>query len=131
MDSTGTSTRISNARPDGLSRDVLATMRGRLAMVHARLGTRGLILVAALAVAAIGYSSWGWLVAIGLAPIILGVLPCAGMCAMGLCMMPKRSAPAATSAPTDDQPATAANTLDAAEATPGTLTTGKENKSCC
>ena len=93
MDSTGTSTRISNARPDGLSRDVLATMRGRLAMVHARLGTRGLILVAALAVAAIGYSSWGWLVAIGLAPIILGVLPCAGMCAMGLCMMPKRSAP--------------------------------------
>src|SRR5436190_16902741 len=79
MDSTDTSARISNATPGGLSRDVLATMRGRLAMVHARLGTRGLILLAALAVAAIGYSSWGWLVAIGLAPIILGVLPCAAM----------------------------------------------------
>src|SRR6266404_6185775 len=96
MESTGTSTRISKAAPEALGRDFLST-------VHDRLGTRGLILVAVLAVAAAGYSNWGWLVAIGLAPIILGVLPCAAMCAMGLCMMPKRNAPAATPAPINEQ----------------------------
>jgi len=128
MESTGTSTRLSNAAP---GRDFLSTVRDRLAMVHARLGTRGLILVAILAVAAAGYSNWGWLVAIGLAPIILGVLPCAAMCAMGLCMMPKRNAPAATSAPTNDQPAADANSFVTAEAAPSALTTGKEKKSCC
>lgn len=31
---------------------------------------------------------WDWLVAAGLAPLVLGVLPCAAMCALGLCMRP-------------------------------------------
>jgi hypothetical protein len=31
--------------------------------------------------------NWSWLVAIGLAPIILGVLPCVAMCALGMCVM--------------------------------------------
>jgi len=100
-------------------------------MVRARLGARGLILLAVLAVAAIGYSNWGWLVAIGVAPIILAMLPCAAMCAMGMCMMPKRNTPTATSAPANDQAAADANSLVAAEAAPSTLTTGKEKKSCC
>ena len=30
--------------------------------------------------------NWGWLVAAGLAPILLSLLPCAAMCALGLCM---------------------------------------------
>ena len=30
---------------------------------------------------------WDWLVAAGLAPLILSVLPCAAMCALGLCAM--------------------------------------------
>ena len=30
---------------------------------------------------------WDWLTAIGLAPLILSVAPCAIMCALGLCMM--------------------------------------------
>lgn len=30
--------------------------------------------------------NWGWLVAAGLAPIIIALLPCAVMCALGLCM---------------------------------------------
>ena len=49
-------------------------------------GRRGLILgVVALAAggAALG---WPWLVALGLAPILLSILPCAAMCALGLCM---------------------------------------------
>jgi hypothetical protein len=30
--------------------------------------------------------NWSWLVAAGLAPIILALAPCAAMCALGLCM---------------------------------------------
>lgn len=30
--------------------------------------------------------SWGWLVALGVAPFLLAVLPCAAMCALGMCM---------------------------------------------
>ena len=30
--------------------------------------------------------NWGWVVAVGAAPLILAVAPCAGMCALGLCM---------------------------------------------
>lgn len=33
------------------------------------------------------FLGWDWLVAAGLAPIVLGLLPCAAMCAFGLCMM--------------------------------------------
>lgn len=50
-------------------------------------GRWGVILGAsALAIggAALG---WPWLVAIGIAPILLSILPCAVMCALGLCMM--------------------------------------------
>lgn len=31
--------------------------------------------------------NWGWLVAIGLAPILIALAPCAIMCAVGLCAM--------------------------------------------
>jgi hypothetical protein len=54
-----------------------------------RLGTRGLILLAIVVIAAGLALNWSWLVAIGLAPLIFGVLPCAAMCALGLCMMSK------------------------------------------
>jgi hypothetical protein len=30
--------------------------------------------------------NWGWLVAIGIAPLLIAVLPCVAMCALGLCM---------------------------------------------
>jgi hypothetical protein len=49
-------------------------------------GRRGLIV---LAVAAVGiglYFSWGWLAAVGAAPLLLALAPCAAMCALGLCM---------------------------------------------
>lgn len=49
-------------------------------------GRKGLIL---LTVAAMGTGmllNWGWLVAAGIAPILLTVAPCAVMCALGLCM---------------------------------------------
>ena len=49
-------------------------------------GKRGLI-VMAIGIAAGGMAmNWGWLVAVGVAPILLAVLPCAAMCGLGLCM---------------------------------------------
>lgn len=45
--------------------------------------------LAALAVAVIGAGlalNWSWLVAAGIAPILLALAPCAAMCALGLCM---------------------------------------------
>lgn len=48
----------------------------------------------ALAVLVIGGGlalNWGWVVALGIAPLILGILPCAVMCALGLCMMGGKS----------------------------------------
>lgn len=43
----------------------------------------------ALAVAVVGAGlalNWSWLVAAGVAPILLALAPCAAMCALGLCM---------------------------------------------
>lgn len=34
------------------------------------------------------FLGWDWVVAAGLAPIVFAVLPCAAMCALGLCMKP-------------------------------------------
>lgn len=31
------------------------------------------------------FSSWNWLVAAGLSSVVLGILPCAAMCAAGVC----------------------------------------------
>ena len=50
-------------------------------------GRWGLLAVAAAAIVAGLAFNWSWLVAIGVAPLIIGVLPCAAMCAAGLCMM--------------------------------------------
>ena len=40
------------------------------------------------------FLNWGWLVAIGVAPILLAVAPCGIMCALGLCMMGMKKTPA-------------------------------------
>lgn len=51
------------------------------------LGGRRGIIVLALAAAGLGlYLGWGWLAAVGIAPVLLAVAPCAAMCALGLCM---------------------------------------------
>ena len=48
---------------------------------------RGLLLVG-IAVIAVGLAlGWNWVVALGVAPIVLAVAPCALMCALGMCMM--------------------------------------------
>lgn len=56
----------------------------RLRMPFGRRGwlSAGLALIAAGMV-----FNWGWLTAIGAAPLILALAPCAVMCAAGLCVM--------------------------------------------
>jgi len=49
-------------------------------------GRRGLILASVAAVGAALAFNWSWLVAVGVAPLLLAVAPCAAMCALGLCM---------------------------------------------
>ena len=66
------------------------------------LGNRfGLLAIAALVLGLGAYSSWGWLVAIGVAPLLLAVAPCAAMCALGMCTMGMKSK---TVAPTEKIP---------------------------
>ena len=51
------------------------------------LGNRRAMIFLAVAVLGAGAAlNWSWLVAIGIAPILLAVAPCAAMCALGLCM---------------------------------------------
>ena len=68
-----------NADPP-LVRDLLHLARYYLGSRRAMLGLAGLALVAGFAL------NWSWLVAAGIAPILIGVLPCVAMCALGLCM---------------------------------------------
>lgn len=70
------------------------TMRGsgpaqaiREFLRHWLTGRRGLI-IAGVAVMLGGLAlGWNWLTAIGAAPIILSLAPCAAMCAVGACAM--------------------------------------------
>src|SRR3546814_5794878 len=76
-----------------LSQDLLHAARYYL------VGRRGLIALAAL-VAVMGAAlNWSWLVALGVAPLLLSLLPCLAMCALGLCM--NRMAGQSCSAGTD------------------------------
>ncbi|MGQ0663961.1 MAG: hypothetical protein ACT4P2_10335 [Pseudomonadota bacterium] len=72
---------------------------------------------AAAVVAGAGlYSGWGWLAAAGLLPIVLMALPCAAMCAVGLCAMGKGDKSGTKQASAEDatttQPLSRANVED-------------------
>ena len=49
-------------------------------------GRRSLILLTMATLGAGAALNWGWLVAIGAAPLLLLLAPCAVMCGLGLCM---------------------------------------------
>lgn len=74
-------------------------------------GWRGLLLLAAIALFAFAVLNWSWLVAAGIAPLLITALPCVAMCALGLCankMMGKSCSAEATpdkpADPSADQP---------------------------
>lgn len=74
--------KVASAKPaaPSLASTVLALARHYLG------GRRGLVILAVAALAAAAFLNWGWLVAIGAAPLLLALAPCAAMCALGLCM---------------------------------------------
>src|SRR6516165_7969921 len=75
-------------------------VRDRLRTAGARIGARRIAIALGLGAVAAGIAlSWGWLTAIGVAPVLVAAAPCAVMCALGLCM-PRicgGSSPSATS----------------------------------
>lgn len=63
---------------------------------------RVLIAIALAVVVGGAVLNWGWLVAIGVAPILLAALPCAAMCALGLCSMGKGNSSCGKNARSDE-----------------------------
>jgi hypothetical protein len=70
------------AKETSLTRDILLAARYYL-------GKRSALLILGGLAMAIGlyFGGWGWLVAAGLAPLVLSLLPCTVMCVFGVCMM--------------------------------------------
>ena len=63
---------------------------GALDRLRPLLSDRRVLIFGAIVLAVIGmWANWGWVVALGLAPLILAFAPCAIMCAFGFCMMGK------------------------------------------
>src|SRR5882762_6473113 len=67
-------------------------------------GTRGLILGAVVGVGVGLAFGWPTLVALGVAPILLSVLPCAVMCGLGMCVMGKRMQSNSAQTPAQQSP---------------------------
>ena len=83
-DETSTLTETTKAGEPSLTRATINLVRYYVG--HYLGGRRGLIL---LTVAALGVGlvlNWSWLVAVGIAPLLLALAPCAAMCALGLCI---------------------------------------------
>lgn len=73
---------------------------------------RGLLLVGIAVIAAGLALGWNWVVALGLAPIVLAFAPCALMCALGMCMMGMgRKAANPTAAPEAKMPEPASRAI--------------------
>jgi len=70
------SIKIENA---SLLRDILQAARYYLGRRWVLVTIVGVVLIGGLVF------NWGWLVAIGVAPILVTLLPCAVMCGLGLC----------------------------------------------
>ena len=70
----------SSAPDTTLSQDIGSYLRYQLR------GRRGLIAATTVLAVPALWLGWPWLVAAGLAPLILAVAPCAVMCGLGLCV---------------------------------------------
>ena len=85
------------------------TARGATDAMRAVLGSGlGLLVLGAIVLGLALMFKWNWLVAAGIAPLLLSALPCAAMCALGLCM---RRMPGVSSG---TQPEVADKSVDAA-----------------
>jgi YHS domain-containing protein len=66
-----------------LTRDILYAIRYYFGGRYILYVLAGLLILSGIAL------NWGWLAAAGIAPILITLLPCAVMCALGLCMAHK------------------------------------------
>lgn len=73
------SVEASNAQEPSLASDVLLFVRYWLKDRRVLVGIAAAVIVGGTAL------NWGWLVAVGAAPLVLMLAPCAAMCAIGLC----------------------------------------------
>ncbi len=89
-------------RQESLARDLLHATRYYLWRPRVLLTLATTAIVAGLAL------NWNWLVAAGVAPILISILPCLIMCAVGACMMcrsgEKQSAPVGDAADAANRP---------------------------
>lgn len=70
-----------------LLQDVVGLARFWTHAAWARIGRGRALILLGLALAGAGVAlNWSWLAAIGVAPVLLSLAPCAAMCALGLCM---------------------------------------------
>ena len=85
-----------------------SSTRNLFATLRVWSGSRlGLLAIAGVAIiAGLGFN-WSWLVAAGIAPLLLSALPCVAMCALGLCMMQMKGR--GTAAGSSNDPTSATN----------------------
>jgi len=62
------------------------TLQARITLAALLRNRRVLVAIAVLVLVIILAASWNWLVAAGLATIVVSALPCLAMCGLGLCM---------------------------------------------
>lgn len=65
---------------------VSQTQKSRTFVPSILTSRRALILAAAFTASAGLALNWNWMVAVGIAPVLISVLPCLVMCGLGLCM---------------------------------------------
>jgi hypothetical protein len=94
------SPQIASATKPSLARDWLDALRYWLR------GRRGVAVLVVSAVVIGGALNWSWLVAAGIAPLLVAVLPCAAMCALGLCMSRVTGGSCSTSSSATNHPDT-------------------------
>jgi hypothetical protein len=90
-----TTPRSSQTGETPLTRDLLYAIRYYLGRRRTQFVLAGLVIMAVLAF------NWSWLVAIGVAPLLITVLPCLAMCGLGLCMNMRTGGSSSTDPKTD------------------------------
>ncbi len=71
--------------------------------VRSMLGSRrGLIVLGAMVLGLGLLFKWNWIVAVGIAPLLLSALPCVAMCALGLCMSKMAGGQSGSQSPSTD-----------------------------
>lgn len=112
----------SETAESSLGRDLLYAARYYLGNRRVILALSSLAVVVSLY-----FGGWGWLVAAGLAPILLSTLPCLVMCVFGVCAMCRSNKTETTTSSTVVEPTPSQTALSVVTAGQ----TKTEISSCC